>query len=301
MHEAILFNIQKFCVHDGPGIRTSLFFKGCTMNCAWCHNPESKSFQHEISHDKDKCSLCGNCVNLCPQDRLLIEEGIVKTIKDIKCSGCENCTDMCTQMAREMAGSTNTADTLFEAILSDQKFYETSNGGVTFSGGEVLCQVDMVQELSKKCQKRGIHVAIDTCGNVPYSHFERVIPYTDLFLYDIKLLKDEDHKRWTGVTNKTILDNFNRLVKDHEHVWLRIPIVDGVNATNAFIEDLCLFLQGKQVEQVHLLPYHAIAIDKYRRFGQTYNQDQFARPTDAWLASAKDKLESAGFKTIIGG
>ncbi len=211
MNEATLFNIQKFCVHDGPGIRTTLFFKGCTMDCAWCHNPESKSFDHQISHDDEKCTLCGNCVHLCTQDRLIVEKNALKTIRDIKCAGCENCTDMCTHLARQMVGHPHSVEDLFQAVIEDQGFYETSRGGVTFSGGEALCQVDMVLEIAKRCHERGIHVAIDTCGNVPFSSFEKVLPYTNLFLYDIKILDEVDHIRWTGVSNKTILENFNKL------------------------------------------------------------------------------------------
>lgn len=301
MNEATLFNIQKFCVHDGPGIRTTLFFKGCTMDCAWCHNPESKSFDHQISHDDEKCTLCGNCVRLCTQDRLIIEKNALKTIRDIKCAGCETCTDMCTQLARQMVGHPHSVEDLFQAVIEDQGFYETSRGGVTFSGGEALCQVDMVLEIAKRCHERGIHVAIDTCGNVPFSSFEKVLPYTNLFLYDIKILDEVDHIRWTGVSNKAILENFNKLLDENVDVWLRIPVIQGVNATDAFIDELCSYLKDKPVQQVHLLPYHEIAIDKYRRFGLNYNPDQFERPTDTWLASAKAKLESAGFKTIIGG
>lgn len=301
MKKAILFNIQRFCVHDGPGIRTTLFFKGCSMNCAWCHNPESKAFFKEISYDDQKCNACGQCILQCPQKRLLKEGSRIVVDPAILCIGCENCTDMCIQEARELAGREKSITQLMKSIEADRLFYEESQGGVTFSGGEALCQIKVLVPLAEQCHTKGIHVAIDTCGNVPYAHFEKILPYTNLVLYDIKHLNSETHRAFTGVGNQLILDNLMKLAETHVAIWLRLPLITGFNATDEYIDKLIDQIRDLRIEQVHLLPYHTIAVDKYRRFGMSYDHNRFNKPSKQWLNETTHKFENAGFKTLIGG
>jgi len=301
MDNGLIFNIQKFSVHDGPGIRTTVFFKGCSMTCDWCHNPESISFNKEVSYDVKKCQSCGFCIGVCPSKALTLDEHVISMDNDKPCIACETCTEYCIQLAREVAGEEKTTAELLKAIEADQAFYNESGGGVTFSGGEALCQIEPLVPLAKACKQRGIHVTIDTCGHVPYEHFERILPYTDLFLYDIKVLDRDQHKNYTGVYNDLILENLNKLLKTDAVVWLRIPLIKGVNANDAFIDQLETWLKGKNFEQIHLLPYHKIAVDKYRRFGRDYKGHHFEKPDDFWLNQVLEKLTQAGYKTLIGG
>ena len=245
--KSILFNIQHFSLHDGPGIRTTVFFKGCNLRCKWCHNPESQNFQKEILFYKNKCTGCGRC------------NGV--TVDDDKF--------FCFNDAKEICGKEYTVDDVLKEVLKDKAFYETSGGGVTFSGGECMLQIDFLEGILKECKKNGIHTAVDTAGHVPFEIFERIIPYTDLFLYDVKCFDSDKHRQYTGVENQLILKNLKRLLAKSTPVWIRIPIIPTVNDTEEELQRIKEYLSSCGIpEKVELLPYHAMGEHKYAAIGK---------------------------------
>ena len=239
-----IFEIKRFSVHDGSGIRTTVFFKGCNLRCAWCHNPEGLSYKAQEAFYEHKCIGCGEC------DK-----------KDFK-------TDDCMGEARIVYGRDISATELLCEILEDKDFYDASGGGVTFSGGECMLQIDFLEEMLKKCKENGIHTAVDTAAHVPYSYFERIMPYTDLFLYDLKCMDSEKHKKYTGVSNEQILENLSKLLDSGKRVWVRVPIVPSVNDTDEDVMAIRDYLRSHgSPERIELLTYHAMGKHKYDALG----------------------------------
>ncbi len=268
---ATIFDIQRSSFVDGPGIRTTVFFKGCNLRCAWCHNPESQLATPELMVYGDKCIGCGKCLEKCPHDLNA-------------CELCGKCELYCPAEARRVCGKDYTAEELLAEILADKLFYDTSGGGVTFSGGECMLRLDFLCEMLQKCRENGIKTAIDTAGHVPFSHFERVLPYTDLFLYDVKSMDAQTHKQYTGVDNALILDNLARLLTRGARVWIRMPIIAGVNDTEEEMRALSDFLTRHGLpEKIELLPYHAMGESKSRALG---------RKPQLFSAPDKPKLDS---------
>ncbi len=241
---------------DGPGIRTTVFLKGCNLRCAWCHNPESQSAAPQMMFHASKCTGCGKCKETCP-NRLEA------------CDLCGRCTLYCPHDAREICGKEYTVGQVLKEIQKDKIFYDNSKGGVTFSGGECMLQIDFLTEILKACKEHGIHTAVDTAGHVPYECFERILPYTDLFLYDVKCFDSKKHKRFTGVGNELILDNLKKLLATEKSMWVRIPIIGAVNDSEKELREIKAFLDscGKP-EKVELLPYHAMGEHKYAAIGK---------------------------------
>ena len=228
--EGLIFSIQRYSLHDGPGIRTIVFFKGCNLRCLWCHNPESQSAVPELMSYPDKCRNCGACTAFCS-----------KAFTDA-CSKCGSCASVCRYGAREKCGKKESADDVFDVILKDRDYYEVSGGGVTLSGGEPLLQPEFAAAILEKCRENGIHTAIETAGNVPSETLERLMPLTDLFLYDIKCIDTELHKNLTGVSNDLILSNARLLQNSGAEVIFRMPVVPGFNdseigAVSEFVGD----------------------------------------------------------------
>ena len=247
--KATIFSIQRNSLVDGPGIRTTVFFKGCNLECKWCHNPESQKPEKEILFYKNKCNGCGMCKDLTAEDKNFI----------------------CFNGAKEICGKEYTADELFSEIIKDKIFYDTSHGGVTFSGGECMLQIDFLAEILKKCKKSGIHTAVDTAGNLPWEYFEKIIPYTDLFLYDIKAVSEELHIRGTGASNKVILKNLKQLSVDYDgEIIIRIPVIPNFNATFEEIKDIAYFLSDIKYKGVELLPYHQMSEHKYEALNRSF-------------------------------
>ena len=245
--KAIIFDIQRTSFVDGPGIRTTVFFKGCNLKCRWCHNPESQDFKKEILFYENKCTGCGKCKDL----------------------STDNENFLCFNGAKEICGKEYTIDEVFNELIKDKSFYETSGGGVTFSGGECMLQIDFLLEILKKCKKNGIHTAVDTAGNVPWEYFQKIMAYTDLFLYDIKAMNDEIHKEYTGVSNKPILETLAKLLKSDVSIWVRVPIVPGVNDTEEEMKNVKAFFDiNGYPEKIELLPYHAMGEHKYEALGK---------------------------------
>lgn len=300
MITAKIFNIQKFSIHDGPGIRTTVFFKGCPLRCLWCHNPESQQTEKEMLYDREKCVLCGNCVRVCTEGAVKIENNSVTTDMD-KCSGCGKCVTYCIPGARQIAGREYTVHEVLNEVIKDIVFYDKSKGGVTLSGGEPLIHIDFVEELLRNLKERSIHTAVDTSGAVSFENLKRAAAYTDVFLYDIKLMDDEKHAEYIGMSNKLILDNLKRLSQIHININLRMPIIEGINADEDHIEQTIEFIEGLNIQKVNLLPYHDIARHKYKKLGLDYMDDRMSKPSDEKMNRFKEMFEKKGYKVKIGG
>lgn len=249
--KAIIFDIERNSFVDGPGIRTTVFFKGCNLKCKWCHNPESQAFKPQMMFYKNKCKGCGKCIEICPNQQK-------------NCDLCGKCTFFCPADARSICGKEYTSDEVLKEVLKDKTFYDTSEGGVTFSGGECMLQIDFLEEILKKCKENEIHTAVDTAGNVPFEYFERIMPYTDLFLYDIKCFSENLHIEGTSVSNKQILENLKRLSeKTNGEIIIRIPVISGYNDSLEEMQKIADFLKPLNIKKTELLPYHKMGEHKY--------------------------------------
>lgn len=261
--KANIFDIKHFAVHDGPGIRTTVFFKGCPLKCRWCHNPESISAKKQLGYLLHKCVGCGKCVAACPQGaHTFTPDGLHKFERE-KCTACGACAKVCPADALSLYGKEAELEAVLTELLEDEDFYESSNGGVTLSGGECLIQADFCAELLKRLKENGIHTAVDTCGFVSREAIDKVLPYTDLFLYDMKAFDDDVHIRCTGQSNKCILENLSYIDKCGGKTEIRIPFVPDYNSDQ--IEKIAGFLSTlKNLTKIKILPYHNYAGTKYK-------------------------------------
>ena len=301
--QPLIFNIQKFSTHDGDGIRTTVFFKGCPLHCRWCHNPESQRFAPEMVVYADRCTACGACAAVWPAGACRSEGGKLFMDRE-KCTACGACADVCVQNARELSGKRVPVSTLVRELCKDRIFYEQSGGGVTLSGGEVMAQpgFSYVEDLCRRLHREGISVYIDTSGAGPYEAFHKILPYTDVFLYDIKVLDPEPFRRWIGADGGEVFTNLERLSKDGAVIDIRIPVIGGVNDTDLFFDSVIRFLRDRniRVRRVCLLPYHDYGKTKYQNLGRTF--ENFTVPDAVRLQSFQAQLVQAGFAdTVIGG
>ena len=300
-----IFNIQKFSTHDGDGVRTTIFFKGCPLRCMWCHNPESQHYYKELIFHQHKCTACGRCVAKCKQGANSIVDGKIVFDRS-KCTACGVCTDWCITEARELAGKEYTVDALVKEAMKDKIFYEQSGGGVTLSGGEVMASqhMDYVEEVCRRLHENGVSVFIDTSGYTDYENLKRILPYVDVFLYDIKVMDPEDHKKYIGVDNALILDNLKKLSDEGAGLYIRLPIIQQVNATDEHIESVIHFLKENNIHarQVNLLPYHDIGKGKYASLDMEYHDDEMSVPVSELMEHFKSMFEEQGFNKVnIGG
>ena len=264
-----IFDIQKFSVTDGPGVRTTVFFKGCNLRCRWCHNPESQHMKRELLFYKEKCTACGSCARHCRTPQ--------------RCALCGSCTHYCPTNAREIAGRDVEAEALVAEIMADRLFYESSGGGVTFSGGECLLQADFLLDMLQRCKEQKLHTAVDTAGAVPYEVFEKILPYTDLFLYDIKCIDEELHLAGTGVSNRLILENLRRLSRETScEIIVRIPVVGGFNDSDEELRRMADFLRPLRLSAVEPLAYHKMGEGKYAALGLV--SEAFTVPSEEKVA-----------------
>ena len=271
---ALIFDIQRNSFVDGPGIRTTVFFKGCNLRCAWCHNPESQACRRELMFYKEKCIGCGKCREVCQSGQK-------------SCTACGACAAVCPVSAREISGVEYTLSELIRECRKDVLFYEASGGGVSFSGGECMLHIDFLRDALMACRNLGIHTAVDTAGNLPWSYFEKIMPYTSLFLYDVKCMDDALHKRFCGVSNKLILENLGKLLSAGASVWIRIPVISGVNDTVECMTELVDFIKDyPKPARIELLPYHSMGEGKYSAIGLT--SPSFSAPTDERMSALRE-------------
>jgi len=295
-----IFNIQKYSIHDGPGIRTTIFFKGCPLKCDWCHNPESQSYEKEIIFSIEKCIYCNSCNNSCVDKCItFIDKELI--IDKAKCSLCGDCTKNCPTNAIEMVGISMTVNEVMGEIEKDMVFYEESGGGVTLSGGEPLMQSEFINAILKKCKEKGIHTAIDTSGYSSLSSVYELSKNVDLFLYDIKHLDDDKHMELTGVSNKQILDNLSNIAKIGSNVWIRVPIIPGINDDDKNILGIGRLMNMLKLTDIFILPYHNIATYKYRKLGKAYDLSNIKTPSDQYMNKISSKLKNFGLNVKVGG
>lgn len=304
MNQPLITNIQKYSIHDGEGIRTTVFFKGCPMSCTWCHNPETQSFSKQLLVQSEKCSGCASCLSACPNQAISILDKIAYT-DETKCTQCGECQDYCLQNIREISGKYMTVSELLKEVEKDKAFYEQSHGGITLSGGEVLSSdMEYLYDFLKQLKEKGYRVNIDTCGYVSFERFEMILPFVDTFLYDIKLMEDNLHKNYTGVSNALILENLKKLNEKGADIWIRIPIIEGVNHTQENIRAVAVLLKEAKItpKQINLLPYHNTGSNKYLRLNRPYQGDEFKTPSQKTLDELVSILHTYGFLQVkIGG
>ncbi|MFZ5945616.1 MAG: glycyl-radical enzyme activating protein [Bacillota bacterium] len=300
MKTALVSNIQKYSIHDGPGIRSTVFLKGCPLRCAWCHNPETQVFHTEIVWSGKKCIGCKSCTDVCPQQTLEATElGMV--IDAGRCTCCGQCVDACPTLSMERLGKEMSVEQVLTEVEKDQVFYEQSNGGVTLSGGEPLCQTEFAVEFLKRCKKRGYHTTVDTSGYVPESAFDAVLPYVDLFLYDIKHLDDNVHREYTKAPVMPILSNLRHIVDKGANVWIRVPLVPGVNDDPEHILRISALMLALGLKKIYLLPYHKMAEAKYHRLNLPYTVSHIGEPTAEHMQEMAEILTKQGINVHIGG
>ena len=290
---------MRFAVSDGPGIRTTVFLKGCPLRCAWCHNPESQAPGKEVMFARDSCIACAECVKRCPHNAL--EWGGGEPLRDARrCQLCGECCDSCVAEARRYVGYETTVSELLARILRDRIVFEESGGGVTFSGGEPLMQSEFLYAMLASCQAEGIHTAIDTCGSAPSDVFAKACELADLLLFDIKLMDSDEHRIHTGAANGVILDNLRFAMAAKIPLVARIPVVPGVNDSRQNLEATAELLVRNGVRSVDLLPYHLTGHEKYRLLGASAS-DCFVSPTETHMHKLREHFASRGFLVRIGG
>ncbi|MEM4756891.1 MAG: glycyl-radical enzyme activating protein [Desulfurococcaceae archaeon] len=302
MKRGIIFDIQRFAIYDGPGIRTLIFLKGCPLRCWWCQNPEGLDPKPIVVHYDYKCMRCQTCVRVCPEKAVIYDESKNCIIIDRDlCKACGICVKACPTTAMRLIGRSVSTDEVLSEIERDIPFYDSSGGGVTFSGGEPLFQPEFLLELLRGCKARGIHVAIETSGFTSSNIFKKIIKYTDLLLYDIKLVDEQDHLKYTGVSNKQILLNLHHADNVGKEIIIRFPVIPSITDTERNLEGLLNVLSNlKNVKRVDLLPYHDVK-EKYERLGMEYKMKPGLKVSDERLFFIKQLIEERGYKVTIGG
>lgn len=302
MASGLIFNIQRYSINDGPGIRTTVFFKGCPLNCAWCHNPEGISPKPQLAFIETRCAGCGKCAEVCPEALSPAQFTEFGMQAFFKCKLCGKCVEICLAQAREIVGKLFSVSELINEILKDRVFYEESKGGVTFSGGEPLLQYDFLIEMLAVCRKYEISTAIDTCGFTTPERLKTVAELADLFLFDIKFYNNRKHIYYTGVSNEGIFNNLKILALMNKKVWLRVPILPGLNTSD---EELCsiaeMVAHNPAIKQINLLPYHRTGLQKAKRIYHKEEQLDLRPPQNDELEKIKRLFLKTGKPVIIGG
>ena len=293
MKTATVFNIQKFSINDGPGIRTTVFLKGCPLSCIWCHNPESNKPFPELMYDAKKCSLCGKCMDVCPNGCHSFKDS-VHIFNRENCINCGKCAESCYFEALEMAGSVMNQEDVLNEVLKDKAFYETSGGGITLSGGEPMMQFDFSYELLKEAKKEGLHTCIETCGFSSPENFRKIAEYVDIFLFDYKETDPKLHKKFTGVENTLILSNLKMLDEMGAKTILRCPIIPTLNDREEHFEGIAKTANSlKNILEINIEPYHPLGMNKCLMLGTTYKLKDLTFPenetVEKWIKAISEK------------
>ncbi len=302
MRKGTIFDVKRYAIHDGPGIRTTVFLKGCPLQCQWCQNPEGIEPGPEIFIRQKRCAEdCDACVSACPQGAIS-KNGHSIDIDREKCDFCKKCEDACVYDALEIVGQDVTVAQAMEEIERDRVFFDESGGGITFSGGEPLMQLEFLEMLLTEIKKKKIHVTLDTSGYVSFQDLKKVSGQVDLFLYDLKIMHDEKHKKYTGVSNRIILENLRKLTEMGKAVAVRIPLISGINDDDQNIEALTAFLQSlRNIQHISLLPYHSGGCEKYRNLRKQDSLRKFKPPSVTRMDEIEKILTGSGFSIKTGG
>ncbi len=301
MQTGKIFDIKKYAIHDGPGIRTTIFFKGCPLSCWWCHNPEGIAPITQRLYRPERCIGCRECADACPEEAIEISsEGLKWKASD--CLYCGTCAGICPADAVELIGKTMSVDEVVAEIAKDTVFYDESRGGITISGGEPLMQPSFLIELLDACKKLELHRTVDTSGYAETQTLLEAATRTDLFLYDLKHMDSEKHVRFTGVSNERILTNLQVLSRQEAEIVIRFPMIPGFNSDQENIDKTGAFISSLPgVSRIHILPYHCSATAKYKNLGLNFNTSEVAKPTRDFLVSVARRLETYKLKVKIGG
>nr|WP_321400315.1 glycyl-radical enzyme activating protein [uncultured Desulfobacter sp.] len=303
MESGLIYDIKRYAINDGPGIRTTVFLKGCPLHCAWCHNPEGICPSPQRVYTPSKCIGCEMCISACPEKALALKEtGIA--VDQHTCVNCGVCAAICPSTAVEIFGRKVTVADIVKEIEKDALFFDQSGGGVTFSGGEPLGQAEFLEAALKALGQVGVHRAVDTTGHTGTATLLRVAAHTDLFLYDLKHMDAQCHRQWTGVGNALILKNLRALAETGAKIWIRIPLIQGVNADSSNIRQTAAFLSSLPQAPllVNLLPYHDIMAGKYQKLGQTFNETcAMSEPDTKTIEAARDLFARNGMEVVVGG
>lgn len=300
--EGIIFDIKRYAIHDGPGIRTTVFFKGCPLECGWCHNPEGIRSGGDFFFRADTCAPdCRACIEACPSG-LIRMQGTGITIDTDRCDLCGLCTDACAYDALAVVGRRVSVDEVICEIEKDRLFFEESGGGVTMSGGEPLAQIAFLEALLRACTEGGYHTTLDTTGHASTENVARIMDTVDLFLYDLKCADDEKHRLFTGVGTGLILDNLRLLLREKKEVVVRIPLIGGLNDDDSEIQAMAKILIAlPERVSINFLPYHRGGTEKRRRLLKTTRPESFEAPADSRISEIADFFSQEGFRVKIGG
>ncbi|MDR1135582.1 MAG: choline TMA-lyase-activating enzyme [Clostridiales Family XIII bacterium] len=302
--KALIFNVQKYNMYDGPGVRTIIFFKGCPLHCLWCSNPEGQPGGHQVIFKRGSCIHCGACVPVCPKGIHRISAAGEHVIdREISCIGCRACEEICLTNALSIAGTYMSVSDLVDIVMEDKAFYDYSGGGVTLGGGEVLMQPEAAISLLAACKRQGVNTAIETSGYANMETVMRFAEYVDCFLYDVKHFDPEEHLKYTGVRNERILENLAALLERRYAVKVRIPLLCGINDGERSIDGICGFLRPyadyKNFKGVDLLPYHKLGVNKYSQLDIKYPLSGDPVPDDAVLTRVKAMFNNRGLDAAV--
>ena len=301
MKSGMIFDISKYAIHDGPGIRTTVFFKGCPLHCWWCHNPEGQDLGPELVYRKSRCIGCGECAKNCQQEAISLGNQYISVNRE-NCVMCGNCSRVCPSDALSIAGKQTSVKEILEEIEKDETFYDESGGGVTLSGGEPLLQPDFLNALLDKCKEKAIHTTVDTCGFAKCEIIDRICGKVDLFLYDIKTMDDKMHRKYTGASNEQILKNLKKLAENGSSIVISFPIIPSINDDDENVTRTAKFISSlPNIQQVNLLPYHRAGIEKYNNLGKPYKLDKIQPPSNQRIKSIRKEMEAFGIRVGIGG
>ncbi len=301
--KGVVFNIQHYSIHDGPGIRTTVFLKGCPLRCLWCQNPESQTSKPELFFATEKCTGCATCLPACPTQAITVHDGRSWTDRAL-CTGGGKCAEVCPNEARNLMGREMTVGEVFKDVNGDAIFYQRSGGGVTISGGDAVAQPKFAASLLQLCKAAGLHTTVDTCAHARWDTFLPILQYTDLVLLDFKHMDPVEHAKFTGVSNELILENAKRIHHElHTPLLARVPVIPGVNDSADNIAATARFVAQELAPsiRVHLLPYHKLGETKYERLEKAGQSFTTQPPTDGRMAELRHLVESFGLSATLGG